>query len=117
MPVLTRRRAGIHAPLAEPLRRVDGGHGQAPLGVTPASERLGHGRASHSGQLPPGMIPARSPYRGARSGPTSPRPHPPTATALRPPPRGGGFSAGFHPTPPLMTARPLPGGPACPHGA
>src|SRR5258708_36117420 len=44
MPVLTRRRAGIHAPLAEPLRRVDGGHGQAPSGAAPAPERLAHGR-------------------------------------------------------------------------
>src|SRR5258708_39012647 len=91
MPVLTRRRAGIHAPLAEPLRRVDGGHGQAPLGVTPASERLGHGRAPPRGALPRGVIRARSPYRGGPSPPAPPAPPPPPPTPPPPPPPPGPF--------------------------
>src|SRR5260221_5196034 len=116
MPVLTRRRAGIHAPLAEPLRRVDGGHGQAPLGVTPASERLGHGRASHSGQLPRGMIPAPSPYGGARFAQIPPGP--PTANENAPhhPAGGAGFSPRFPPHLPLLIPSPPPGGPPTPPG-
>src|SRR5260221_10724286 len=116
MPVLTRRRAGIHAPLAEPLRRVDGGHGQAPLGVTPASERLGHGRASHSGQLPRGMIRARSPYGGGRFARTPPRPHPPTENPPPTPAAGAVFLPRFPPPLPPLFPSPRPGAPPPPPG-
>src|SRR5258707_12839521 len=110
MPVLPRRRAGIHAPLAEPLRRVDGGHGQAPSGAAPAPERLAHGRLGQAraavprhGRTPRGQRqhPHVSPGGGGNGGtssPVSPHPHRPIPPAPPPPPASAPFASS--PTPP-----------------